>query len=266
MTDIRPPSPAPTLLSLEFSDITEALAEGWRDFRAAPQYGLFFGGVFAFGGLAILGLLNAYRQPWMIIPIAIAFPLIGPFVAAGLYEISRRLRAGEPLSWRAVLGFMARQSRREFSWMAFIVLFIFWMWMYQVRILMALMLDSRAFSSPDGLLSHILTTADGWIFLLVGTVIGSVLALILFSVTAIAMPLLVDREHDIVTAIVTSVRTVVLNPGPMLLWGIVITGVTIAAMLPLFLGLLVVFPVLGHATWHVYRRAVAPLDTVATGV
>lgn len=254
-----PASPAPILRDIDYADVKAALRAGWQDFRSAPRFGLFFGGFYALGGLVILALLTKFDVPWLAIPLAIGFPLIGPFAAAGLYEVSRRLTAGEPLEWPGVLGFMFRQSRREFSWMAFVVLFIFWIWMYQVRILFAVFFGSSALASPSALAGAVFGSGTGIAFLAVGTLVGAVLALALFSTTVIGMPLLVDREHDVVTAIVTSIRSVIRNLGPMLFWAAIIAATTIVAMLPLFLGLIVALPVLGHATWHLYRRTLEPL-------
>lgn len=258
MSDYAPPpaAPAPVPRAVTREDVTGALRLGWRDFTRAPVPALFFGGAMALGGIVILWLLVAYRQPWMIVPVAIGFPLVGPFLAAGTYEISRRLDTGEPVTLPGVLGVAWRQGTREFGWMAFVVLFVFWMWMYQARILIALFLDMGAFASPGTLAGALFATADGWTMMAIGTVTGGVLALVLFATTAIAMPLLVDRELDIVTAIVTSWRTVLASPGPMLLWGAVVGALTLLAMVPMFLGLTVAFPVLGFATWHLFRRAI----------
>lgn len=154
---------------------------------------------------------------------------------------------------RGIFGFMLRQSRREFAWMAFVVLFIFWIWMYQARILIALLLDMQAFSSAGAFGAAVFTTSGGLTMLALGTVVGGILATILYTTTVISMPLLVERNVDVVTAIVTSWKTVLGNPGPMLLWAAVIGGFTLIAMVPMFLGLLVAFPVLGFATWHLYR-------------
>ncbi len=255
MSDYTPtePSPVPAFRPVEYSDITDSLRNGWVDFKRLPGYGLFFGSVYVLAGIAIFVLLSLYQKPWMIIPLAIGFPLVGPFLAAGTYEVSRRLHAGQAMDPGGILGFMLRQSRREFAWMAFVVLFIFWIWMYQARILIALMLDMQAFSSVDALSSALFTTSGGLGMLALGTVIGGILATILYTTTVISMPLLVERDVDVVTAIVTSWKTVIANPGPMLLWAAVIGGVTLVSMVPMFLGLLVSFPVLGFATWHLYR-------------
>jgi len=262
MSDYAPAtkaSPPPRRNPVGYADVFDALNSGWEDFIRAPVPALFFGGVYALGGLIIYWILNAYQQPWMIIPIAIGFPLVGPFLAAGTYEVSRRLNAGEPLELRSILGFMRRQSRREFVWMAFVVLFIFWIWMYQARVLIALFLDMQAFSSVGALGTALFSTSDGLTMLLIGTLVGGIIATLLFTTTVISMPLLVDRELDVVTAMIVSWKVVLENPGPMLLWGAMIGGVTLLAMLPFFLGLFVAFPVLGFATWHLYRTAIERL-------
>lgn len=247
---------APAIRRVSGGDIAAALRQGFADFLAAPQFGLFFGGVFVVGGLLLLACVAVWDTPWAILPLAVAFPLIGPFVAVGLYEVSRRLSAGEPLRWGEVLGVVFKQKDRQLAWLGFVMLFIFWMWAYQVRLLLALFLGFAPFSSLEGFLEVVTTTENGITFLIVGTMIGAVLALILFSVTVISTPLLVDRDYDIITAIVTSVTTVRRNPIPMVIWGAVVTVLMIAAMLPAFLGLLIVLPVLGHATWRLYERAI----------
>lgn len=251
---VRAPT-APRLRTVKIEDIGAALRLGIRDAVRAPMYGLFFGGVFAAGGIAIYVLLVGYGAPWMIIPIAIGFPLIGPFAAAGLYEVSRRLAAKEPLTWKSVLVTVFRQRERQLGWMAFVVLFVFWIWLYQARILLAIFMGFSAPSSLEKFAQAVLTTQSGLTFLAVGTLVGLVLALVLFSLTVFAMPMLLDTELDFVTAMIESARGVFASPVPMLGWGVVVTTMTVIAMAPFFLGLLVVMPVLGHATWHLYARA-----------
>ena len=141
--------------------------------------------------------------------------------------------------------------------MAFVVLFIFWVWMYQVRLLTALFLGFQSMSTIESFFRVVTTTSDGALYLVIGTLVGAVLALILFSTTVIGMPLLLDREYDFVTAIITSIRSVLKNFAPMIGYGIIVTVLAILAMLPAFVGLLVVLPVLGHATWHLYKKVIA---------
>ncbi|MCI5074226.1 MAG: DUF2189 domain-containing protein [Oricola sp.] len=248
----------PKVNRIELRDLAEVLRKGLSDFASAPLFGLFFGGVYALGGIVIALSLTVWDIPWMIYPVAIGFPLIGPFVAVGLYEVSRRLQAGQPLNWGEVLGVIWLQRQRELAWMAFVMLFVFWVWMYQVRLLVAIILARSSFSTLDRFLDVIFTTTQGWIFLGVGHVVGAVLAMVLFSITVISIPLLLDREADFVTAMITSVKSVSTSPIPMLGWGLFVTLAVIVSSVPVFLGLVVTLPVLGHATWHLYKKAVAP--------
>ena len=254
----RQPRGLPEIRIVGVADIRASLAEGASDFARRPGFGLAIGGIFALTGMVIALALTVWHMPWMIYPFAIGFPLIGPFAAVGLYEVSRRLEAGQAPDWRAVLSVVWAQRRREVSWMAFAMLFVFWIWMYQVRLLIALILGRMSFATLDRFFSVVLTTPEGWLFLAIGHVVGAALALVLFSITVVAIPFLLDREADFVTAMITSVRVVLASPLVMLGWGIVVTLAVLAACVPFFLGLLVVLPVLGHATWHLYRRAVVP--------
>ncbi|WP_406858342.1 DUF2189 domain-containing protein [Alsobacter sp. KACC 23698] len=247
--------PDPQVRAATVADIGEALAEGLRDFQAAPLYGLFFGGVYALGGVAMALAATAWGMIYLVYPLAAGFALIGPFVAVGLYEVSRRREKGEPLGWGPVLGVVFAQSRRELGWMAFVTLFIFMMWMYQVRLLIALFFGFQSFT-PDELLRILLTTPEGWLFLGIGHLVGAILSVILYSVTVVSFPLLLDREVDFITAMITSVRAVTMSPGPMLGWAAIVVAVLLVSCAPMFLGLFVALPILGHTTWRLYRRLI----------
>jgi uncharacterized membrane protein len=247
----------PLVRRITVGDVAEAFGQGLRDFQAAPLYGIAFGALYAGGGLAIVLSVTALGMVYLAYPLAAGFALIGPFVAVGLYEISRRREAGEVPSLRDLWSTM--RSRAEIGWMAFVTLFIFVIWMYQVRFLMALFLGLNAsFSSLRQFLTVVLITNEGLLFLAVGNVIGVALSLILFTLTVVSFPLLLDRDIDFVTAMITSVRAVATNPAPMLGWAGAIAVLLIVSALPFFLGLLVTLPVLGHTTWHLYRRVVVP--------
>lgn len=256
---------APKLRAVTIADLWAALGAGWRDFRAAPRYGLFFGAFYAIGGLVILALLTVIDQPAMIIPLAVGFPLIGPFIAIGLYEVSRRLSRGQPLVWGEILGVVLAARKRPLAWMGFVLLFIFWIWAYQIRILLAIFVGYRSVSTFDGFVDFAFGTSAGMSFLMVGAVIGGFLALALFATTVFSMPLLVDRDVDFITAMILSVSAVRENAFVMLVWAAVITALLIAAMAPLFAGLIVALPVLGHATWRLYERLVEPEPAPAAG-
>lgn len=252
------PRPMPEVRAIGFDDLGAAFRQGVDDFRRAPAFGLFFGGVFAAGGWLMLWLLTVAEAPWLMLPLGVTFPLVGPFAAVGLYEVSRRLQAGERPTWRGTLGVVFEQRRRELGWMAFVVLFVCFVWFYQIRTIMVIFLQNESFSSMADFLTVVFTTQSGLTFLIVGTLVGGFLALVLFATTVVSIPLLLERDRDFVTATITSVKAVTTSPVPMVSWGLTVTVLVMLGMLTAFLGLLVVLPVLGHATWHLYQRLVAP--------
>lgn len=252
-----PASISLTVKTAGFDDVKGAFFAGLRDFTRRPMLSMFFGLVYALFGAVLIAALVVFDQIWMAIAAGVGFPLVAPFLAAGLYEMSRRLKSGEPFSANDIFLVIFRQQRREFGWMAFVVLFVFWIWAYQVRLVLAITLQFQGFRSMDHLLSTVFTTADGAAFLLVGTAVGAVLSTVLFSITVIAMPLLLDKNVDFVTAMITSVKTVLASPVVMLLWGAAVGAMALLAIAPLFIGVILVFPVLGHASWHLYERLVS---------
>jgi len=248
----------PVVRRITATDIAEALGRGLRDFQAMPLYGLAFGAIYAAGGILILLSLTAFGIVYLAYPLAAGFALIGPFVAIGLYKVSRRREAGEAVTISGIWAMV--RSRSELGWMAFVTLFIFLIWMFQVRLLIALLLGLNAsLATLPQFITVVLTTTEGLMFLAIGNAVGAALSLILFSLTVVSFPLLLDRDVDFVTAMVTSVRAVVTSPLPMIGWAAVIVVLLIVSALPYFLGLLVTLPVLGHATWHLYRRIVEPV-------
>ena len=248
----------PLVQRITAADIAEALARGLRDFQALPFYGLAFGALYAFGGIVIVLSLTAFGMAYLAYPLTAGFALIGPFVAVGLYEASRRREAGQPVTFGAIWSTI--RSRSEIGWMAFVTVFVFVIWMHQVWLLISLFLGPNvSFSSINEFLTVVLTTNAGLLFLAIGNLDGAVLSLILFSLTVVSFPLLLDREVDFVTAMVTSVRAVMTSPVPMISWAAVIAVLVIVSAIPYFLGFIVTVPVLGHSTWHLYRRIVLPV-------
>ncbi len=253
----------PVVRPITAADVVEALGEGARDFRAQPFYGLGFAAIYVVGGIAIVACITVLGMVYLAYPLAAGFALIAPFVAGVFYQASREREHGRAPTlsslWRAVT------SRKELGWMAFVTIFIFMMWMYQVRFLMAVFLGLHAsFTNIQQFINVVLNTNEGLMFLAVGNLIGAALSALLFSLTVISFPLLFDRDDvDFITAMITSVRAVIASPVPMLGWALVIVVVLAVSMLPLFLGLLVTLPVLGHASWHLYRRVVADRPATA---
>lgn len=249
----------PQVRKITFDDVQAALAQGVKDFMTVPAFGFVLGGIYALGGLAILSSIFYFQLTYLAYPLLAGFVLIGPFVAAGLYEVSRELEAGGTPTWAQVLAAAYAQHKREMAWMAFISIFAMIIWLYQVRLLLALFLGFASYASFDDFVRVLFTTTDGISFLIVGHIVGAVLAIVMFSLTVISFPLLMDRDVDVVTAMITSVKSVMLSPVPMLGWGLVVVFFLFIGCVPAFLLLPVTLPVLGHTTWHLYRRAVAPL-------
>ena len=248
----------PEVNPIGFHDLRDVLKLGIQDFLKAPTFGLFFGAIYAIGGVVLVGSLAYLDMAWLAYPLVIGFALIGPFVATGLYETSRKLETNAPLTWKGILATVWQQHRRELGWMAFVTLFIFWVWMYQARTLVAVFFGSKGFATFPGFLEAVFYTTNGWTFLIAGHIVGAIISLVLFTLTVVSCPLLLEREIDFVTAMITSIRAVFAAPFVMLSWGAFVVVAVILSALPAFLGLLVVLPVLGHATWHLSKRAVAP--------
>ena len=248
----------PRVNKVTADDITASLKAGFSDFLARPVMSGFFGLFYAVFGILFVWCLFWLGKAWMVIPAAIGFPLVAPFAAAGLYEMSRRLQKGEGFGWYEILTVMANQRKREMGWMAFVTLFILWVWFYQFRTVLVIVLQDSSFSDLDGFLNTVFFTAEGWTFLAIGTCVGAFLSAALFSVTVVAMPLLLDRDIDFITAMLTSIRVVQENPKVMLGWAAIITVTMLLSLVPAFLGLIFTLPILGHTTWHLYQRAVAP--------
>lgn len=253
----------PAVNKLTPTDILDCLDRGIRDFRAAPQYGLFFGAFYACAGWLLVSLVYYFQQPYLAYPLATGFALFAPFAATGLYDVSRRLERHEPLSWANVLGSVKSVSGKELGWMAVVTVFTLIIWLDIAAFLFFAFMGFGG-GSTDNLINEILTTSRGWVFLTLGNIVGAALASIVFSHSAVSFPMLYDRNVDFVTAMVTSVRTVLKNPYAMAVWAIII-GVHLAlSLVSLFAGLIIVLPILGHATWHVYRKAVGPSPEDAT--
>lgn len=255
MTDVAVTAPAPSVKRLSREDVRDALKAGLADFQRAPVYGLFFGAVFSLAGIAIAWALFQGEAGVWIFPVAAGFPLVGPFAAVGLYEVSRRMETGEPLAWRPVLLAGFRQGNSQLPFFAVFTVFAFLAWIVLARVIFAVSFGTASMTNVTSSL-EILFTDQGLIMLCVGTVVGAALAALLFSISVIGVPLLLDRDIDVVTAIITSLRATVENREAMLRWGAVVGGLTVVAMLPLFLGMVLVFPTLGHTSWHIYRKTI----------
>ncbi len=245
----------PEVLQVDWSDLRAALRGGARDFARKPAYGLFFAAVYVLGGWLIWWSLTAKGQLWWSLAAGAGFPIIGPFIACGLYEVSRRLEAGQPVRTGAVLGVILRQKDRQIPSMAAVIVVFFLFWNFLAHMIFALFLGNAVMTNISSSLA-VFATGPGLAMLAVGTGVGAVFATLLFSLTVVSLPMLLDKEVDFVTAMITSFQVVVQSPVVMLVWGAGIAAALFAAMISGFLGLFLVLPLLGHASWHLYRRAI----------
>lgn len=247
------PDRVPMAALIDFGVIRFVLAAGWRDFRRAPGFGLMFSAFYVAGGLVLASVAAAAGQEWWLMPFIVGFPLVAPFAAVGLYEVSRRLESGEPLVWREIMGVVFAQKDRQIPSMAMVILLLFMFWLFLAHTIFALFLGPAAMTNVSTSLA-ILGSAQGIAMLVMGTAIGAGFAAVLFAITVVGLPLLLDREVDFITAIIASFGAVTANPLVMLGWGLTIALLMAIGMAPLFLGLFVVLPLLGHASWHMYRE------------
>ncbi len=249
-----PVAPVTVSRDLTVQDLRGALVAGWRDFAAFPAFGLFFGGIYVAAGLLIWAVLFRGGQVAWLVPAAAGFPLLAPFVAVGLYEVSRRREAEEPMRWSAVLGALRGRGDEQIISMGVIVFVAFGFWLMVAHGIFAIFLAESGIGAESMALFN---TTAGIAMLIVGSIVGAIMALAFYAITVVSLPMLVDRNVDFLTAIITSLATIRSNSFVMIIWAAVIAVLLFVALLPLFLGLLVALPVLAHATWHLYRRVVA---------
>jgi len=249
-------APAIEILAADRSDLAYALQRGWQDFWRAPGYGLFFSLVYVLGGWVLLGAVMLGGQLWWMIPALAGFPILGPFVACGFYAVSARLEAGQPLVARNILGVIWAEKNRQIPMMSAVIVVFFLVWNFLSHMIFALFLGTTSLTNISTS-PQVFLTPQGLAMLGFGTAVGAVFAGLLFALTVVSLPLMMDREVDFVTAMLTSVACVRASPLVMLGWGALIAVALGLGMATGFLGLFVVLPMFGHASWHLYRRLVA---------
>jgi uncharacterized membrane protein len=238
------------------SDVLQALARGLDDFAAMPSHALFLCVVYPLIGLCLIAFVSGYAMLPLAFPIAAGFALVGPFAAIGLYELSRRREAGLDTSSSHALDVLHSRSIGAIVLLGIMLMVVFLVW---VAVADAVYVANFGYNAPASIskfVSDIFTTQAGWNVIVVGTIIGFLFALVVLTISAISFPLLLDRDVGAAVAVLTSIRVVLANPVAMAFWGLIVAFLLVAGSLPFFLGLTVVMPVLGHATWHLYRKAV----------
>ena len=243
---------------LSLSDLSAALRLGWDDFQAMPCHAIMLCVIYPILGLVLFRLVLGYSVLPLLFPLAAGFTLIGPFAALGLYELSRRRESGEEAAaWDAIYVLRA-PSFGAMVELGILLFVLFGVWIATAdAIYIAIFGHTPAASIPD-FATRILTTPEGWTLIVVGCGVGFLFAVVALCVSVVAFPLMLDRHATAIDAIRTSLRVARENPLPIAAWGLIVAALLVIGSLPLFVGLAVVLPVLGHATWHLYRKAVEP--------
>jgi uncharacterized membrane protein len=252
-------SPAtPIVRRIAPSDLLQALARGIDDFVAMPSHALFLVVIYPLLGILLIGL--TLEQSWLPLafPIAAGFALVGPLAAIGLYELSRRREAGLDTTSSHALDVLHSPSLGAIVALGFLLMAIFLIWLAVAEAVYIANFGYNPPASIEKFVSDVFTTPAGWTMIVVGTGIGFLFAALVLTIGAISFPMLLDRDVGAAVALATSIRVVAANLFTMALWGFIVAALLLIGSIPFFLGLTVVMPVLGHATWHLYRRAVEP--------
>jgi uncharacterized membrane protein len=249
-------SPIPAIRRIGLHDLGEALAEGFADFRAHRSDVVFLCVVYPLVGLVLARLAFGYEMLPLLFPLASGFALVGPFAAVGLYEMSRRREAGADTALSDALGVVHAPAFPAIVMLGLALVAIFVLWMFVASGIYVMTLGTVPPASLGGFLRDVLTTEPGWALIVTGVGVGFLFAVLVLAISVVSFPLLLDRNVGLDTAVATSLRAVATNPGPMAAWGLIVAALLFLGSIPLFLGLVVVMPVLGHATWHLYRKVV----------
>lgn len=241
------------------SDLVDALRRGLDDFMVKPSHIVFLCMIYPIVGVVLAVWTSGNNALPLLFPLVSGFALIGPFAAIGLYEISRRREAELEASWVHALEVRNSPALPSIAAVGIMLLAIFIVWLLTAQMLYQQLFGAAPPESVSGFLNTIFATGSGWTLIILGHAIGFVFAAVVLCTTAVAFPLLLDRDVGAYEAIHTSVRVVMANPVPMAVWGLIVAVLLIVGSLPLFAGLAVVLPILGHSTWHVYRKVVEPL-------
>jgi uncharacterized membrane protein len=246
-----------TIRTIGLSDLRRALQLGWEDFKAVPSHAIILCVIYPVLGLVLARAVLGYAVLPLLFPIAAGFALVGPFAALGLYELSRRRELGdEPSAWDA-LDVLRSPSFSAMLGLGTLLLALFVTWVATAQTIYVSVFGYGGASGFEEFVRKVLTTSQGWWLIGVGCGVGFLFALVALCIAVVSFPLMLDRHAGALEAMVTSLRVVGHNPRTMAAWGLIVAALLAIGSLPLFLGLAVVIPVLGHATWHLYRAAVA---------
>ncbi|WP_315797500.1 MULTISPECIES: DUF2189 domain-containing protein [unclassified Bradyrhizobium] len=246
-----------TIRTIDMSSLMRALRLGWDDFKAVPSHAVMLCAIYPVLGLVIARAVFGYAVLPLLFPLAAGFALLGPFAALGLYELSSRRDRGEDTSAWDALEVLRSPSFGSMLGLGTLLLALFVTWVATAQAIYVAVFGYGGATGAGDFLQRVFTTPQGWWLIAVGCGVGFLFALLALCLSVVSFPLMLDRHAGALEAVVTSLRVVAKNPVPVAAWGLIVAVLLVAGTIPFFLGLAVVIPVLGHATWHLYREAIA---------
>ena len=251
-----PDAALPAVRRINAAELKDVLARGLADFAAYRTDVIFLCLIYPVLGLVLARLAFGYEMLPLIFPLASGFTLLGPIAAVGLYEMSRRREQGVDISWAQAFGVVRSPAFGAIVVLGLLLLAIFLLWLLAAYVIYEVTLGPQPPASIAAFARDVFTTGAGWALIGLGMGVGFLFALLVLTISVVSFPLLLDRDVGLYTAVATSIRAVRANPGPMAVWGLIVAGGLVVGSIPLLLGLAIVVPVLGHATWHLYRKIV----------
>ena len=249
---------APVIRTIGLSELHRALQRGWEDFKAVPSHAIVLCIIYPVLGLMLARAVHGYSVLPLLFPLAAGFALLGPFAALGLYEMSRRRERGEQATAWDAIEVVRSPSFGAMVGLGVLLLALFVTWVATAQAIYIAAFGYAGASGVSDFAERVLTTPQGWWLIVVGCGVGFLFALVALCISVVSFPLMLDRHAGAGDAMVTSLRAVARNPVPMAAWGLIVALLLVAGSLPAFLGLAVVIPLLGHATWHLYRETIEP--------
>jgi uncharacterized membrane protein len=246
-----------SIRTITISDLHEALRLGWEDFMAIPSHAIILCVIYPVLGLVLARAVLGYAVIPLLFPLAAGFALVGPFAALGLYELSSRRERGEEASAWDALEVLRSPSFGAMLGLGTLLLALFVTWVATAQAIYVAVFGYGGATGFTDFVQHVFTTLEGWWLIVVGCGVGFLFALLALCISVVSFPLMLDRHVGALEAMVTSLRVAGRNPRPIAAWGLIVAALLVVGSLPFFLGLAVVIPLLGHATWHLYRKAIA---------
>ena len=250
-------APPPVVRRIHANDCFAALAEGFDDFLAMRTYPIFIGLFYAMAGIVLVALTSFGNALHLAFPFAAGFAIIGPFFALGLYEMSRRRELRGSAAWRDAFAVLSSPALPSILVGGLLLFAIFALWIIAAQLLYMWLYGPNPPAAALPFLQDVLTTGRGWTLIVAGGLVGFCFAALALCLSIVSFPLMLDRDVGLIPALGASLRTARMNPLPVALWGLIVAAALILGSLPLFFGLAVVMPALGHATWRFYRKAIA---------